>query len=232
MTETVTKALDPSSWSPSITTLGSAVSLSHGAHSDSIRATGQVRPEASDIVTRTVVPAGALTSEHIRGRPCTNAARTGANQSGPVSSGLPTASRTCCWWRQRSVYSRAICSHMGARFRLAHLTAGPAVCGSSDCRYLLAFPPVDACSCPRSCPCRSGRPRGRGRYYSRMRRTAVMEEGSDPALLPHRPMPDAVLGQLQPGARGEPAHQVVEFPGLDRMTGPRVCAVSDDYGAE
>ena len=48
-----------------------------------------------------------------------------------------------------------------------------------------------------------------------------MEEGSDPALLPNRPMPDAVLGQLQPGARGELAQQVVEFLGLDRMTGPR-----------
>ena len=92
--DTVSKALDPSSWSPSNTTLGSTMhlvivlvnsfhastssmvtlaadsadSLSHKTHLDSVRTTEQVRPEAPDTVSCTVVPIAALTPENVSGR--------------------------------------------------------------------------------------------------------------------------------------------------------------------
>lgn len=66
----------------------------------SARTTDQTPPPSPSIASVIVVPAGASTVRNVCGSARTNVARTGPIQRASSSSGLPTASRICCWWPQ------------------------------------------------------------------------------------------------------------------------------------
>jgi hypothetical protein len=61
-------------------------------------------------------------------------ASTGPMKAGSFNPGIPTASRICCWWVQRSLYSRATPSQFGAGSGPTQETGVSAANGSRPAR--------------------------------------------------------------------------------------------------
>ncbi|MFL6103272.1 MAG: hypothetical protein ACJ74K_08065 [Actinomycetes bacterium] len=55
-------------------------------------------------------------------------------KAGSFNPGIPTASRICCWWVQRSLYSRATSSQFGAGSGPTQETGVSAADGSRPAR--------------------------------------------------------------------------------------------------
>ena len=91
-------------------------------------------PPSPSAVIVTTVPTGRATWSSARGSACAAVSRTGPVKAAS-SGGRRVASRICCWWTYRSMYSRATSSQTGARSEpVAHVTGPPAASRSSVAR--------------------------------------------------------------------------------------------------
>lgn len=99
--------------------------------------TASHRPPAGPVTSsRTRVPTGRASAPSVCGRARAKVSSTGATTSGVSKPGRPTASRTCCWCTQYSVYSRATSSQRGVGCAPAQGTstsAGPSRSASAQC---------------------------------------------------------------------------------------------------